>query len=113
MSDSEYEDHAYCMILTTYTDEKVGESIIKSLLEKKLAACIQVQEIKSYYHWKGKVNADNERLLYIKTKKTLYDAVEKEILSLHDYETPEIIAVPISKGFRGYLDWVNEECLRS
>lgn len=100
----------YCIILTTFSDEAIGEKIINSLIEKRLAACIQVQDIKSYYPWKGKVNCDTEKLLFIKTKKELYASIEKDILSNHDYDIPEIIEVPIDSGFSGYLNWISEEC---
>lgn len=103
-------DNDYCVVLTTYSNEDIGKKIITSLLESKLAACIQVQSIESFYHWKGEINCDNEKLLLIKTKKSLYDNLEKTILIHHDYETPEIILLPIEAGFSGYLDWINEEC---
>lgn len=105
------ENNNFCVVITTYSDEKVGKSIIGSLIENKLAACIQVQNIESYYHWKGEVNCDNEKLLYIKTKKSLYKDVEQKILENHDYETPEIILLPIERGFKDYLNWINEECI--
>ncbi|MGF1833225.1 divalent-cation tolerance protein CutA [Photobacterium sanguinicancri] len=100
----------YCVVMTTFSDEKVGKRIIDALIEQRLAACIQVQAIESYYHWKGEVNCDAEKQMMIKTKASLYDAVEAEIVKLHDYETPEIIQLPIQHGLKGYLDWINEEC---
>ncbi len=100
----------YCIVLTTFSDDVIGKKIIDSLISKHLAACIQVLPIESYYHWKGEVNCDNEKLVLIKTKNALYDAVEKDILQNHDYETPEIIKLPIDAGFSGYLGWMDEEC---
>ena len=100
----------YCVVLTTFSDESTGEKIINSLIEKHLAACVQVQDIKSYYHWKGEVNCDLEKLVLIKTKKSLYEFVERDIISNHDYEIPEIVELPITAGLTGYLQWINEEC---
>ena len=100
----------YCIVITSYTDEKTGKKIITSLIEKQLAACVQVQDIKSYYPWNGQVNCDSEKLVFIKTKKSLYKEVEADIISNHNYEIPEIIAVPIESGFAGYLNWLDKNC---
>lgn len=106
MSDSS----PYCVVMTTFADEEVGESIIHSLIEKRLAACVQVQSIESYYHWQGKVNKDKEKLVVIKTTEALYLQVEADILANHDYETPEIIRLPITAGYADYLAWIQAEC---
>ncbi|GAB3521257.1 divalent-cation tolerance protein CutA [Photobacterium alginatilyticum] len=100
----------YCMVMTTFSDEVIGKKIIHSLIEKRLAACVQVQSIESYYHWKGEVNQDQEKLVMIKTTTALYSEVEAEILANHDYETPEIIQLPISAGLADYLSWIRSEC---
>ena len=101
-----------CVIITTYANEKTGRKIIDSLLRRKLAACIQTQRISSYYHWKGKVNNEDEYMAVIKTLKVLYKDVEKDILANHDYETPEIIELPVTDGSEGYLNWIRTECNR-
>ena len=100
----------YCVVLTTFSDDLVGKRMINSLIEKHLAACVQVQSIESFYHWKGEVACDKEKLVLIKTKDSLYESVEKDILANHNYETPEIIKLPITSGFSGYLNWIEEEC---
>ncbi|MBC7006360.1 divalent-cation tolerance protein CutA [Photobacterium sp. BZF1] len=99
-----------CVVMTTFADENVGKTIIHSLIEKRLAACIQVQAIESYYHWEGKVNNDQEKLAIIKTTTNLYQQVEADILANHDYETPEIIQLPITAGYSEYLQWIDSEC---
>ncbi|KKC99626.1 MULTISPECIES: divalent-cation tolerance protein CutA [Photobacterium] len=99
----------FCVVLTTFSDDEVGEAIIHSLLNKHLAACIQVQSIDSYYHWKGKVQADKEKLVVIKTTHDKYSAIEADILANHNYETPEIICLPIVAGYPDYLEWVRAE----
>ena len=65
----------FCVVLTTFDDDAVGTNIIDALLSERLAACVQVQTIQSYYHWKGKVNCDAEKLVLIKTKRSLFHHV--------------------------------------
>ncbi|MEK7522003.1 MAG: divalent-cation tolerance protein CutA [Patescibacteria group bacterium] len=101
----------YCVVMTTYSDEGVGKKIIDSLIEQKLAACIQVQEVNSFFFWKGEVNKEKESLLFIKTKHSLYDKVEKCIKENHSYEVPEIIELPIINGSQAYFNWIEEVCL--
>lgn len=103
-------EQEYCVVMTTFADEAVGKKIIHSLIEKRLAACVQVQAIESYYHWQGKVNQDQEKLVTIKTTAVLYDQVEADILANHDYETPEIVQLPITAGLSDYLSWIRSEC---
>ena len=100
----------FCVVLTTFDDDAVGTNIIDALLSERLAACVQVQTIQSYYHWKGKVNCDAEKLVLIKTKRSLFQKVQESIIASHSYETPEIILLPIEDGYTGYLDWINKEC---
>lgn len=100
----------YCVVLTTYADENVGKAMITSLLEKRLAACIQVQSIDSYYHWQGEVACDQEKLVIIKTTCDAYQAVEADILANHNYDTPQIVQLPITAGYQDYLTWIGTEC---
>ncbi|CAK8712636.1 Cytochrome C biogenesis protein [Candidatus Electrothrix laxa] len=100
----------YCLIVTTYADEKNGKKIIDALLTERLAACVQVMPIQSYYHWQGKIVNDDEKLLLIKTKSSLYTKAEETIIAHHAYELPEVIQLPISAGFAGYLNWLAREC---
>lgn len=100
----------YCLVTTTYTDEENGKKIINALLNARLAACIQVMPVQSYYHWQGSIAHDDEKLLFIKTKTSLYARVQETILAHHAYELPEILQVPIATGLDGYLHWIDEEC---
>ncbi len=100
----------YCIVITTYADESNGEKIIDALLAERLAACVQVMPITSFYRWQGKMNRDAEKLVLIKTKTSLYTKVQESILANHAYDTPEIIQVPITNGFPGYLDWIFGAC---
>ena len=100
----------YCLVITTSANEENGKKIIDTLLTERLAACVQVMPIQGYYHWQGKIANDDEKLLLIKTKSSLYTKVEKTIIAHHAYELPEVIQLPISAGFAGYLDWLEKEC---
>jgi len=97
----------YVVVITTTENEQDAEDLAEKILENRLAACIQVQQIKSYYSWKGSIRNDPECLLLIKTRADLFEKLEKFILSNHKYETPEIIQIPITNGFTGYLNWID------
>ena len=100
----------YIQISTTTETKEGAQKIARYLVEQKLAACVQISgPIKSTYRWKGKVETSKEYLCLIKTRATLFKKVEAAIKKLHPYETPEIIAVPIIKGSREYLNWLNDE----
>ena len=97
----------YSIILTTTETPAQAEQIAKSLLEKKLAACIQVQTIKSYYIWENKSCNSDECLLLIKTASDKYAAIEKHLKSIHPYKLPEIIELPITAGSAEYFNWIS------
>jgi len=99
----------YLQVTTTTETKEQAEKIAQYLVEAKLAACVQVTgPITSIYRWKGKVENVQEWLCLIKTRDDFYDKVEAAIKKLHPYETPEIIAVPIVKGSKEYLKWIDE-----
>ena len=99
----------YSIIITTTDSEEEARSLSAKLVEKKLAACVQVSGITSFYTWKGEVHNDPEYKLLIKTRRELYPKVESFICENHSYEVPEIIEVPIRSGLDGYLGWIVEE----
>ncbi len=100
---------SYIQITTTTETKEEAEKITQYLVEQKLAACVQIiGPIASIYRWKGKVETANEWLCLIKTREEFYDKVETTIKKLHSYETPEIIAVPIIKGSKEYLNWIDD-----
>jgi len=99
----------YIQVTTTTETKEEAEKIAQYLVEQKLAACVQITgPIASTYRWKGKVENAQEWLCLIKTWEELYDKVETAIKKLHSYETPEIIAVPIIKGSKEYLHWIDD-----
>ena len=98
----------YCMVIVTFADEAEADRIISVLLEDRLIACAQLQEIKSRYIWKGGQVRDSEVLAFLKTRAGLYEAVEARVRELHSYEVPEIICVPVEKGLPEYLALIDE-----
>ena len=98
----------YCVVLTTFANETDATKIINAVLESKLVACAQVQNINSHYRWKGKVQHDPEVLVMFKTTWKLYGALESKIKELHPYEVPEIIAMDIKDGSASYLNWIDD-----
>jgi len=97
--------------LTTTTESKEeAEKIAQTLVKRRLAGCVQIiGPITSIHRWKGKVEKADEWLCFIKTKKELYSNVEDAIKQIHKYETPEIIAIPITAGSKEYLEWLSNE----
>ena len=98
----------YIIIYTTVeaTNEKLKDEIVQTLLEQRLAACIQISEVQSSYIWNDKITTDNELRLAIKTKKYNFQKIQEIISKLHNYDTPQIIAVDISDGSDKYLKWI-------
>ncbi len=99
----------FSIILTTTSSKKEANFLSKKLLNKKLAACIQINKIKSYYTWKDKVCIDREFRLLIKSKTKDFSKIKKFIISNHPYEVPEIIQIPITNGSKKYLNWIEKE----
>mgnify|MGYP000846363324 CR=1 FL=1 len=99
----------FIQVTTTTATREDAERIAHSLVETRLAACVQiVGPIESVYRWKGKVETADEWLCLIKSREGHYGAIEQAIRSLHPYETPEIIAMPLTAGSRDYLDWLGD-----
>lgn len=96
--------------MTTVPNERTGQKMAKELIEEKLAACVTISaSCQSYYRWLGKISRDLEHTLFIKTRADLYPSLEKKILMLHPYEVPEILALPVVKGYGKYLGWLAQE----
>lgn len=99
-----------CVIYCTVPNEFTGNLIANTLVEEKLAACVNiVPEITSVYTWQDVVQTEKEYLLIIKTQEDLFEKVERTIKSLHENTVPEIIALPIIKGSKEYQEWIVKE----
>ncbi len=101
------------IVITTTNSQESAQKIIAAVMEKKLAACVQVFPIVSHYVWKGELQKDEELRLEMKMRTADYPALEALIKSVHPYETPEIVRVEIAEGSGEYLEWVKGECLPS
>ncbi|WP_456294575.1 divalent-cation tolerance protein CutA [Vibrio sp. AK197] len=97
----------YCIVLTTTNDQRNRQLIIDSVLQEKLAACIQAMPIESNYLWQGETCCDHETLLIFKTTDRCYQELADLIAQLHDYETPQIVKIPFSDGANPYLQWLS------
>ncbi len=98
----------HCVVMTTCPDEGEARSLARLLLERSLAACVQLRQIESLYAWEGEIHEDPEILLFIKTRADLYPEVEVAIQEHHSYDVPEIIMVPITRGSASYLGWIDQ-----
>lgn len=98
----------YCMILTTCPTKEEATALAAGLIEKKLAACVQLSDITSYYTWKEEVCNDPEVRMAIKTRQSLFQAVAQFIKTHHSYEVAQIVQIPVTDGARDYLDWIEE-----
>jgi periplasmic divalent cation tolerance protein len=95
------------VVLTTLENQEDGERLARLLVERELAACVQIlPPIISIYRWQGSVERASEVLLLIKTTRGAYQRLETTIKENHPYQTPEIIALPVESGSGEYLSWL-------
>ena len=98
------------LVLTNLPDRAAAERLADSLVEKRLAACVNIMApCRSVYRWKDAMQHDEEHPMLIKSTAAAYPALEAAIRAGHPYELPEIIAVPVDRGLPAYLDWVAKE----
>ena len=98
------------LVFCTVPDTTTAECLAKALIDEKLVACVNCgTPSRSFYRWNGKVEEASEMTLTIKTVDARYDAVESLIRSMHPYELPEILAVPVLCGLTPYLEWLARE----
>jgi periplasmic divalent cation tolerance protein len=94
---------------TTAPSVREANSIARALVERRLAACVQILEpIRSVYRWEGEVREDPEVLLLIKSLDSQVSSIEELLRELHPYEVPELLAVPVTAGSEPYLRWLIE-----
>jgi periplasmic divalent cation tolerance protein len=101
-------DPEYGIILVTAGSEEQAKAIASTLIAEHLAACVSITPIHSVYRWEGEVQSEAEWQLMIKSNLHLFETISERIVSLHSYEVPEIIAIPIIKGFSPYLEWIKD-----
>ena len=98
------------VVQTTCSNEQEAKKIAKALIEGKLAACVQLSKIESFYMWQDEFCDDNEVLLNIKTKKENFKKIKSKIKELHSYDVPEIISVNIEDISKDYKKFISENC---
>ena len=103
-------ENEYIIVLITTPNQETSEMIANTLLEKKLAACVNlVGSILSFYTWEGDINRDEEMLLIVKSRAELFESeLIPAVQAVHPYDIPEIIALPIFMGSADYLAWIDE-----
>src|SRR5512144_1691236 len=98
------------LVWTNLPDRAAAERLADLVIEKKLAACVNIlAPCRSVYRWKGAVQHDEEHPMLVKTTAERYAELEKALRAAHPYELPEISAVPIERGLSEYLGWVSAE----
>lgn len=101
--------NAFCLVMTTTAQEAHADALAAQIVQARLAACVQVQAIKSFYVWQGRPEVAREWLLMAKTREALYGELERFIRAHHTYQTPEVVCLPITAGAADYLAWMREQ----
>jgi len=95
------------VVFVTVGSIQDGSAIGRALVEKNLVACVNlIPQVTSIFRWEERVSEEQECLMIMKTRKELYPKLEGAVKELHQYEVPEIIALPVTHGLPGYLAWV-------
>lgn len=103
----------HCLVLSTVANAEEGERLAQALVERRVAACVNVLAgVTSFYRWEGKVQKDEERLLLIKTRTDRFDELRTALVELHPYEVPEVIALDVAGGHVPYLSWLDASVAR-
>src|SRR6184192_3119775 len=99
------------LALSTFPDREAAQRISNQLVTEKFAACANILPgVESIYRWKEKIETGNETLVFFKLSENRQAAFQEKLRSLHPYEVPEIIFVPIANGLPEYLDWIADSC---
>lgn len=98
------------IVFVTCANRREAAKIARAVVEARLAACANILpgRVHSIYPWKGKVESARETMMILKTSRRRFDALRRTIERLHSYDTPEIIALPITLGARKYLAWIED-----
>jgi len=99
----------HVVLMTTLATSADAERLAEALVKRRLAACVQMLEVRSAYVWRERACLDRETLLLIKTRAALQEAIAAALAELHPYELPELIAAPVSFGSEAYLAWIDAQ----
>lgn len=98
------------VVLCTCPDNTCARALAQTLLNEKLAACVNlIPQVTSLYCWQGKMEESQEVQLVIKSRRTLFGVLQQRIQTLHPYEVPEILAMPVLNGSPAYLQWLQDQ----
>jgi periplasmic divalent cation tolerance protein len=101
----------FAIVFVTAPDLKTARTLAKAALQAKLVACANLMpKVESHYWWQGRLESGKEVLLILKTARNRLAELEKLILAMHPYDTPEFLALSLSAGNRKYLDWLGASC---
>ncbi len=102
------------LIFMTAPSKREAQKIVRALLDKRLIACANIfGPVDSEFWWQGKIERAKEFLVLMKSDEKLFDGLSTTIKELHSYEVPEILALPIVKGRKLYLEWLNSTLSQS
>jgi periplasmic divalent cation tolerance protein len=97
----------FVVVLITVGSEGQAAALGRTLVEERLAACVNVLgAVRSIYRWEGQVQDEPEALMLVKTRREGFEALRQRVLALHEYSCPEIIALPLVAGHPPYLGWL-------
>jgi len=102
------------VVLCTIGSAEDAERVARALVERGLAACVNVVPgVTSFYRWKGEIARDAEWLMVMKTTAARFEALRETLVKLHPYDVPEVVELPIERGHAPYLDWIDESLAAS
>lgn len=100
----------FIVVYVTAGSAEEAEQLAQTLVGERLAACVnRIKSVRSVYRWQGQVEQSDEELLIIKTRKSLFNKLEKRVRGLHSYSVPEVIALPVVAGSGDYLGWLRDQ----
>lgn len=100
----------YSVVLITASSQEEAERISRTMVEERLFACTNIiAQVRSFFHWEGKLCDEKEALIIAKTKTGLFNEVVKRVRQLHSYKVPEVLFLPVVQGSEDYLLWVDKE----
>jgi len=100
----------YITVFVTAPNEEEAARISETIVGERLAACVNIIcSVRSIYRWQGRIEDEQEVLMIVKTKKSLFERLQERVKELHSYAVPEIIGLPVIEGNKQYLDWLGQE----
>ena len=103
----------YGLVLVTAPSEAEAGAIAEALIQSKLAACVTLLPVKSIYTWQDQIHREQEWQLLIKSDLDLFELLAEKVKTLHSFEVPEILAIPIVAGSEHYLSWISSQLIAS